>query len=1140
MKKTVAIILAAVLTMISVFSLSAAEEEPITAPVADPSFAAEKLSLYNNPLALGSGRFTDFNLSSDYTVKSGEEMSVAFGASGYELDKIYSCDFNAGETLGIASGSGEITNTSNNIVLKGSNWLQTQNLADNIRDIDLSFDYSAEYEWTNFIVYLRGGQLLLNIRGSKAAGENNKYLVLTNKETGDEVLYDKSVKSGNIRVYAAGDSVNVFLDGNSVIGYVYPDSASPKSGNVYFTCTECEAALDNITLSGGSGVKEVYNSDFSGGETLAIAEGTGKITNTNDKIVLKGSNWLRTSNIATAALDFELSFDMTVNHVWTNSLVCMRGGQLILNICGADCAGNGKGSLVLKNTSNSDKVIYAESVSGKKIKVSAAGKTVEVYADGEKIIDYTYPDSCSPQSGAINFTATECSLTLDNLSLSVASGDNSLPFDSYLSLNIGQTVTLTEKTPSAETVIATGGTLESGVTYKFSVILHHNEIRVYADGTLILTHTIAQKYVGAYLTGRGVIGMYSSGDGSYAENVRLYNSAELEILASYAKLLPIASNVPTDFAISSQSVTDGDASVSSDSENGTFSVSSPTSLNAWAKTTGFFEYGMNNVYVRFDVRNSRNDWSYDTFYFGGYEFHFDCGGSPSSPWVSDGSNKLDCSSTYNSYGTSYYTLEFLKSAAAVTVYYYPTGGERELFFTGECITNKTNLTVKKQQGRLDFKNFELYGGCPARFEPKQGVAEGSDISVLSDGYGALPYKTTFAEFKTRMLNPDKITVYRNGRRLLDGDYVYTGSKIYYEGYSDGLNISTVADLDGNGKIDAADLYNAKRIMSSGAQDIKDTYSKSADTDFDGSVTANDVELIRKYILGDAASKCEKGGSGSAASSGKDAAKVGDTAVITVSLRDYSSSYDKNAAAVQAELCWDGESAQYVQDSLIELSGSSGFSVYSAAASGKLTVLYEPDTVDSSIAKGTNELFSFELEIPDGAHGGDLEVKFSSLTLAFSDGTALPLVLDASSEFLVLEEGVNKFTRAPSPTLASRDESTVLLNEEYGCEYSMNGIDWQNEPLFSGLSVGTVYSFYQRYAARDGIYAGDASEPLKVTLYLKGDVDRNGMLNSADLCSLRKILLGSLEGELFDSDVNGDTTTDILDLVRLKRILAERG
>lgn len=62
-----------------------------------------------------------------------------------------------------------------------------------------------------------------------------------------------------------------------------------------------------------------------------------------------------------------------------------------------------------------------------------------------------------------------------------------------------------------------------------------------------------------------------------------------------------------------------------------------------------------------------------------------------------------------------------------------------------------------------------------------------------------------------------------------------------------------------------------------------------------------------------------------------------------------------------------------------------------------------------------------------------------------------------------------------------------------------------------------------------------------TVYLLGDTNKSGepTLNSADLAYLKKVLLGTAK-DLGMSNVNEDKNgdVDILDLVRLKKLLAE--
>ena len=60
--------------------------------------------------------------------------------------------------------------------------------------------------------------------------------------------------------------------------------------------------------------------------------------------------------------------------------------------------------------------------------------------------------------------------------------------------------------------------------------------------------------------------------------------------------------------------------------------------------------------------------------------------------------------------------------------------------------------------------------------------------------------------------------------------------------------------------------------------------------------------------------------------------------------------------------------------------------------------------------------------------------------------------------------INKANRAApaEPTLDSASANTVKLVEVEGCEYSMDGINWQDETIFSNLDKSTEYTFYQRY------------------------------------------------------------------------------
>ena len=66
-------------------------------------------------------------------------------------------------------------------------------------------------------------------------------------------------------------------------------------------------------------------------------------------------------------------------------------------------------------------------------------------------------------------------------------------------------------------------------------------------------------------------------------------------------------------------------------------------------------------------------------------------------------------------------------------------------------------------------------------------------------------------------------------------------------------------------------------------------------------------------------------------------------------------------------------------------------------------------------------------------------------------------------------------KAPAPVAQSQDAASVTLKEVGGCEYSMDGQNWQSSPRFEGLQPNTEYTFYQRYAQSQTHYAGAVSD-----------------------------------------------------------------
>jgi len=123
-----------------------------------------------------------------------------------------------------------------------------------------------------------------------------------------------------------------------------------------------------------------------------------------------------------------------------------------------------------------------------------------------------------------------------------------------------------------------------------------------------------------------------------------------------------------------------------------------------------------------------------------------------------------------------------------------------------------------------------------------------------------------------------------------------------------------------------------------------------------------------------------------------------------------------------------------------------------------------------------------LETPDGF--GITYTKKGVAADPINAGTYIASIKLGDAEASVeckIEKG-NRSSAPSAPTMASFTETTLTLNTQTGCEYSMDGTDWQESPTFEGLTTGTLYSFYARYAETDNQYASGAS---KAVLYILG-------------------------------------------------------
>ena len=115
--------------------------------------------------------------------------------------------------------------------------------------------------------------------------------------------------------------------------------------------------------------------------------------------------------------------------------------------------------------------------------------------------------------------------------------------------------------------------------------------------------------------------------------------------------------------------------------------------------------------------------------------------------------------------------------------------------------------------------------------------------------------------------------------------------------------------------------------------------------------------------------------------------------------------------------------------------------------GEYTVTIKLNDKDNTVWAGKN-------------NADDLEYTFV-IDKAAQDAPAAPMLKDRSYTSITLKE------------VAANDNGATA-------EYSMDGENWQPSPTFIGLTSGTTYTFYVRYAATDNYNASLASDAVKFT------------------------------------------------------------
>lgn len=146
-----------------------------------------------------------------------------------------------------------------------------------------------------------------------------------------------------------------------------------------------------------------------------------------------------------------------------------------------------------------------------------------------------------------------------------------------------------------------------------------------------------------------------------------------------------------------------------------------------------------------------------------------------------------------------------------------------------------------------------------------------------------------------------------------------------------------------------------------------------------------------------------------------------------------------------------------------------------------------------------------------------------------------------SEYKQIGVVVTVLAAAPNaPTVKSVDMDRVELNAVPGCEYSMDGKNWQSSTVFTGLNPDTDYQFYCRIAQNEEECSMPSSPSAPVSVhtlqaYLRGDADNSGIVNLKDAALVAQMATGwSVSGNLQAADCDGDGVVTVKDVVLICR------
>ena len=152
---------------------------------------------------------------------------------------------------------------------------------------------------------------------------------------------------------------------------------------------------------------------------------------------------------------------------------------------------------------------------------------------------------------------------------------------------------------------------------------------------------------------------------------------------------------------------------------------------------------------------------------------------------------------------------------------------------------------------------------------------------------------------------------------------------------------------------------------------------------------------------------------------------------------------------------------------------------------------------------------------------------------------------AASEKYTVKTNRRQTAAPAAPTLKSAGFNWIELNSCDGCEYKIEGGEWQSSNIFTRLDPEKGYTFYQRIAETDKVYQSESSAgaeffTTKKPPYVPGNVDdsADSKITLNDVVILARVVAGwNIDYNKAAADINGDGDITLNDVVQLARYVA---